>query len=142
MTNKEQNKGLTGILELLKEMERSSCEIRGEEYRDLHYTEKMFSPAPICRYCHKDIGEVNGCSAKYLIYDSKVYTRSTEHFGEKDGRCNDCNSKHGMFHHFGCDVERCAVCNEQALFCYHMDGKITDSPGKKMTSKPYPKPRK
>jgi ribosomal protein S27E len=96
---------------------------------------EIYEPS-ICDYCNKDVYGVEGCSAKYLIpkYSNKAYVRSTYHFDEENGRCNDCNSKHGTFHHPGCDVERCPICGGQFISCMHggaMECKITDSPNKK-----------
>jgi hypothetical protein len=38
------------------------------------------------------------------------------------GRCHDCGAKVGHYHHPGCDLERCPVCGQQALFCDHLEG--------------------
>jgi hypothetical protein len=32
--------------------------------------------------------------------------------------CHDCGAKEGELHELGCDMERCPVCNIQAISCY------------------------
>ena len=61
----------------------------------------------------------DGCTVVYVRIGGpkSIYTRSREHFDEPDGRCGDCNAKHGELHHMGCDVERCPKCDGQLISC-------------------------
>ena len=72
----------------------------------------------ICPACEQDMLASDGCTYDQLIDErGKAYARSTYHFGEGDGRCHDCNAKHGNIHHEGCDVERCPKCGGQFISC-------------------------
>jgi len=73
----------------------------------------------------KDMSDnhVNSCEGNMVVEfpDGTKLPASTYHFDEPDGRCHDCNIKHGGFHHPGCDVERCPKCGGQLISCGCLD---------------------
>lgn len=75
----------------------------------------------ICPDCHKEMTTANGCDFKKFIYaDGRKIAR--QKVGEEEWispgeRCGDCGAKYGFYHHFGCDIERCPICGDQAAFC-------------------------
>lgn len=60
---------------------------------------------------------------EWFYIDGKSYQRKP--VDGEDG-CGGCGLKENIdytevFHHFGCDHETCPVCNEQLMFCEHVD---------------------
>ena len=80
----------------------------------------------ICSYCNQEMKDNSTfkCSANLFIEfpDGVKLPPSLEHFNEPNGRCHDCNVKHGYPHHPGCDVERCPRCGGQLITCGCLDG--------------------
>jgi len=73
----------------------------------------------ICNYCNKEMTESDSCIKQDVEFsDGTKLPQSTYHFHESDGRCHDCNIKHGGYHHPGCDVERCPKCSGQLISCH------------------------
>lgn len=70
-----------------------------------------------CEYCNQEMLTAKSCTFTMIEIDGKLYHRSTEHFDEPNGRCNDCGVEHGQVHHFGCDAERCPRCGGQMIGC-------------------------
>lgn len=73
-----------------------------------------------CSLCHQDMLITDGCSLKTLTLNGIKHLRYI--VGEKDylqegNRCGDCGAKYGSFHHLGCDIEQCPVCNNQLISC-------------------------
>ncbi len=57
------------------------------------------------------------CTYDTIRAYGRDWPRSREHFGELDGRCGDCNIKHGGIHHLGCCRELCPRCGLQLIGC-------------------------
>lgn len=74
----------------------------------------------ICKFCGKEMkDDINtSCFPKIKIsgkvYDRKFYGHPLERF-DTSVPCHDCNCKKGEYHHYGCDVEKCPICNGQLL---------------------------
>jgi len=39
------------------------------------------------------------------------------HVNSSGGKCGDCNSAPGAYHHIGCDQAQCPLCGGQESFC-------------------------
>lgn len=70
-----------------------------------------------CSVCGQEMLKAKGCSATHIKYKGRIYKRLTTHFNEESGKCHDCGAEHGNYHHPGCDVERCPICNGQLISC-------------------------
>lgn len=78
-----------------------------------------------CEYCGREMITAPGCTCTKVKVHGKVVERMR--YGTEDWfvgmnlkdipeRCYDCGCKIGEYHHPGCDIERCPVCNKQLLF--------------------------
>jgi hypothetical protein len=76
-----------------------------------------------CKFCENDMLKVDECLWNLFVEfpDGEKLPSSNYHFDEPDGRCHDCNIKHGNRHHPGCDVERCPRCDGQLISCGCLD---------------------
>jgi hypothetical protein len=72
----------------------------------------------ICKWCEQEMLKADSCTEETVKYpDGTKLSVSKYHFKEDNGRCHDCNIKHGGIHHPGCDVERCPRCGGQLIGC-------------------------
>jgi hypothetical protein len=66
-----------------------------------------------CNDCGQEMMESVGCTAKEVRIEKKMYKR----IPNGDSKCHDCAVPAGKIHHYGCDMERCPVCDGQLAFC-------------------------
>jgi hypothetical protein len=71
----------------------------------------------VCKDCNQPMVG-NGCTYD-LIHNKgeEWHKRSLEHWCDPGQNCGDCGAPYGKIHHFGCDVERCPVCQLQLISC-------------------------
>ena len=74
----------------------------------------------ICKYCGKDIKEVEGCNER--IYVSKDSREKKAMINQNDEPCSSCKAKPGKYHHVGCAQEMCPQCNDFLADCQHYKG--------------------
>jgi len=73
-----------------------------------------------CNWCNRDMLTSKGCKKDNIIINGKEYKQikygdESSHWDSE--RCHDCNCERGQYHHPGCDVERCPVCEGQLISC-------------------------
>jgi hypothetical protein len=70
--------------------------------------------------CGRESDDPQGCAFVTMRINGIEYVRETKQFDddfEQEAVCGDCGAPKGKPHHVGCDIERCAVCDLQALTC-------------------------
>ena len=76
-----------------------------------------------CQCCNRDMNETFGCDFTPIIHHGKKYRPikvgdpGDFYFEKEKSRCGDCGAVTGHYHHVGCDLERCPVCEGQLLSC-------------------------
>ncbi|KHE73168.1 hypothetical protein [Halobacillus sp. BBL2006] len=72
-----------------------------------------------CDTCKKEMTKATGCIALPVKSNGKEYKQIK--FGDEvfdyPAKCPDCAVNKGEYHHPGCDVERCPVCEGQIISC-------------------------
>ena len=72
----------------------------------------------ICDDCGQEMMNpaVAGCDKPRIRVNGTL--RNRIRFGlDEDRTCHDCNARPGALHHYGCDMERCPVCEGQLISC-------------------------
>ena len=79
----------------------------------------MVNEKAICEDCDQQMIGSKTCNHRLLEFsEHQVRERNTTYFDVND-HCHDCGieNKKGNVHHFGCDMERCPLCEGQLLSC-------------------------
>ncbi len=71
-----------------------------------------------CGICEQEMKEVKSCTSQFVKIGGRWHLRNNTYYDDGP-RCHDCNIVNGFpnYHHLGCDMERCPVCQEQAIGC-------------------------
>ena len=87
----------------------------------------------LCRLCERDYGSSDSCVADkwqvpapaipYGLESDLKQSADAEGWAFKE-RCHDCGVTLGRYHHPGCDVEQCPVCQGQAFGCKCLSGRL------------------
>ena len=72
----------------------------------------------ICEHCEQEMNEAESCTVREVELDGVTYERNHSYFDNLE-RCHDCGilNQQGNYHHPGCDMERCPICEGQLLSC-------------------------
>lgn len=84
----------------------------------------------ICETCQREMTTADSClerdnalrfGAELLNMPAEIEAQwDPELLRVKPGeRCGDCAVAVGGIHHLNCLIERCPVCHDQAVFCFH-----------------------
>ncbi len=65
-----------------------------------------------CEVCEQEMTNPCSCIHPLVKHNNRWYGRR-----RADQHCTDCNCPENGVHHFGCDQERCPICNGQFAFC-------------------------
>lgn len=77
----------------------------------------------ICEFCGKEMLGASSCIESYIVINGKKYLpipykkKRNMVFGEKETRCPECHVQEGGFHHVGCGLEICPVCQNHWIYC-------------------------
>lgn len=92
------------------------------------------APMAVCRFCDQEMVVALSCSVQamhqnHVRYPLVPYGSEVryERVRDRDGiefpyppdppRCGDCGVRLGAFHHLGCDVAECPICDGQLISC-------------------------
>jgi hypothetical protein len=74
----------------------------------------------ICSWCEREMTTASSCTVSVLHRDGspiRMIPWGKERGWRGRGRCGDCGVNPRGFHHLGCDVQRCPLCEGQMLSC-------------------------
>jgi hypothetical protein len=74
----------------------------------------------ICSSCEREMTTAASCTATVLHRGGApihMIRWGKERGWPASGRCGDCGVRPGGFHHLGCDVQRCPLCEGQMMSC-------------------------
>jgi len=74
----------------------------------------------VCSWCEREMTTASSCTAVVLHRDGtpiRMIPWGKEPGWSARARCGDCAAKPGGFHHPGCDVQRCPLCEGQMMSC-------------------------
>ena len=80
-----------------------------------------------CNFCHQDTEDAAGCVPFGITYDGVEYERikvgeAGDYYEEiAHAECRRCGAKAGYYHHFGCEMETCPLCNDFLKWCGCVD---------------------
>lgn len=73
-----------------------------------------------CDVCEQEMTDpdTKSCTHQFVKVNGKWLLRNNHYF-DKGERCHDCGIVNGFpnYHHPGCDMERCPVCEGQIISC-------------------------
>jgi uncharacterized protein YbaR (Trm112 family) len=72
-----------------------------------------------CEICDQEMSaETKSCTHQFVKIGDKWHLRNNRYFDDGP-RCHDCNIENRFpnYHHPGCDMERCPVCEGQLISC-------------------------
>jgi hypothetical protein len=74
----------------------------------------------VCSWCEREMTTAPSCTATVLHREGfpiRMIPWGKERGWRGRGRCGDCGVNPRGFHHLGCDVQRCPLCEGQMISC-------------------------
>lgn len=76
--------------------------------------------AAVCRWCEREMRTTSSCTVTVLHCGgtpTAMIPWGRERRRPASSRCHDCGVLPGGFHHLGCDIQRCPMCDERMISC-------------------------
>lgn len=71
----------------------------------------------VCKTCDQEMTDHVGCVGEPVTNREGEARSPIKHAGDPGTDCHDCGAPPAMFHHPGCDAERCPFCGGQLISC-------------------------